>query len=398
MTSTPPCGQGWAAIRSRIASTSAIVTTSSDMSRRGAITQTKACAMPTSVPAVLAAWMQPFAASFTTAGWRHVLVLVAGVVLAPGRRTVTAALRVMGLDQGAGFAVYHRVLSLGRWSSRAVAHRLLLLLVAALVPQGPVVIGLDDTIERRWGPKIKARGIYRDPVRSSHGHFVKASGLRWLCVMLLAPIPWAGCVWALPFLTMLAPSERYATERGHRHKKLTDWARQGLLQTVRWLPGRRVIAVGDSSFSVIELLRDVGRHLCMISRLRLDAGRTSPLPRASRAHSGDPGSKALACRACWTGWPIPPQPGTGSGSMAGMAGASAGSTSSRARRSGITPGCRCRSAGCWCATRRVRKSRRLSCAPTWTPTRWTSCAGSSAASGLRPPSRKRAVTSAWKPS
>src|SRR4051812_13673195 len=76
--------------------------------------------------------------------------------------------------------------SLGRWSSRAVAHRLLLLLVAALVPQGPVVIGLDDTIERRWGAKIKARGIYRDPVRSSQGHFVKASGLRWLCVMLLA--------------------------------------------------------------------------------------------------------------------------------------------------------------------------------------------------------------------
>jgi DDE superfamily endonuclease len=234
--------------------------------------------MPTSVPAVLAAWMQPFAAAFTNAVWRHVLVLVAGVVLAPGRRTVTGALRVMGLDQGAGFAVYHRVLSLGRWSSRAVAHRLLLLLVAALVPQGPVVIGLDDTIERRWGAKITARGIYRDPVRSSHGHFVKASGLRWLCVMLLAPIPWAGCVWALPFLTMLAPSERYATERGHRHKKLTDWARQGLLQTVRWLPGRRVIAVGDSSFSVIELLRDVGRHLCMISRLRLDAGLYEPAP------------------------------------------------------------------------------------------------------------------------
>src|SRR5918997_380647 len=120
------------------------------------------------------------------------------------------------------------------------------------------------------------QGIYRDPVRSSH--FVKASGLRWLCVMLLAPIPWAGCVWALPFLTVLAPSERYATERGHRHKKLTDWARQALLRTVRWLPGRRVIAVGDSSFSAIELLRDVGRHLCMISRLRLDAGLYEPAP------------------------------------------------------------------------------------------------------------------------
>src|SRR4051795_12564200 len=162
MTSTPPRGQGWAAIRSRIASAPDIVTTSARKGwSPGLTTQAEACAMPTSVPAVLAAWMQPFAAAFTPAVWRHVLVLVAGVVLAPGRRTVTAALRVMGLDHGAGFAVYHRVLSLGRWSSRAVAHRLLLLLVAALVPQGPVVIGLDDTIERRWGAKIKARGIYQ---------------------------------------------------------------------------------------------------------------------------------------------------------------------------------------------------------------------------------------------
>src|SRR5690348_16498533 len=149
----------------------------------------EACAMPASVPEVLAAWMQPFAGYFTTAVWRHVLVLVAGTLLAPGRRTVTAALRIMGLDQAPGFAVYHRVLSMGGWSSRAVAHRLLRLLVAAFVPTGPVVVGIDDTLERRWGAKIRARGIYRDPVRSSHGHFVKASGLRWLCVMLLAPIP-----------------------------------------------------------------------------------------------------------------------------------------------------------------------------------------------------------------
>src|SRR5215213_928845 len=154
----------------------------------------EACAMPASVPEVLAAWMQPFAVYFTTAVWRHVLVLVAGALLTPGRRTVTAALRIMGLDQAPGFAVYHRVLSMGGWSSHVLAHRLLLLLVAAFVPTGPVVVGIDDTIERRWGAKIKARGIYRDPVRSSHGHFVKASGLRWLCVMLVAPIPWAGCM------------------------------------------------------------------------------------------------------------------------------------------------------------------------------------------------------------
>src|ERR671927_799596 len=244
--------------------------------------------MPASVPPVLAQWMQPFTRDFTTAVWRHVLVLVTGTLLLPGRRTVTAVLRVLGLGHTSSFALYHRVLSTARWSSRVVAHHLLRLLVAAFVPRGPVVLGLDDTIERRWGIKIKARGIYRDPVRSSHGHFVKASGLRWLCVMLLAPIPWAGCVWALPFLSVLAPSERYATKRGQQHKTLTDWARQVLLQTARWLPGRRVIAVADSSFSAIELLRDVGRSLCMISRLRLDAGLYEPPPPRTPGTIGRP--------------------------------------------------------------------------------------------------------------
>ena len=249
--------------------------------------------MPANVPQIVAEWMRPFAPCFTAAVWRHALVLVIGTLLVPGRRTVTAALRVMGLGQSSSFALYHRVLSLARWSSRAVAHRLLLLLVAAFVPHGPVVIAIDDTIERRWGAKIKARGIYRDPVRSSHGHFVKASGLRWLCAMLLAPVPWAGCIWGLPFLTVLAPSERWSREHGRRHKRLTDWARQVLLQTARWLPERRVIAVTDSSFSAIDLLQDVGRHLCMISRLRLDAGLYEPPPPRKPGTRGRPRVKGV---------------------------------------------------------------------------------------------------------
>jgi len=171
-----------------------------------------------------------------------------------------------------------RVLSHGHWCPRALAHRLLLLLVAAFAPDGPVVAGLDDTIERRWGARIAARGIYRDPVRSSHGHFVKASGLRWLSVMLLAPVPWAGCIWGLPFLTVPAPSERYAAEHGKRHKKLTDCGRQALLQVARWLPGRRVVAVADGGFSAIALLRDLAPHLAVVTRLRLDACLCQPPP------------------------------------------------------------------------------------------------------------------------
>ena len=163
--------------------------------------------------AKLATWMQPFSASFTAPTWQHVLVLVVGAILAPGRRTVAAALRVTGLDQDPHFTNYHRVLNRNRWRSHAIARRLLRLLVSTFVPHGPVIIGLDETLERRWGAKISARGIYRDPVRSSHGHFVKASGLRWLSVMLLPDIAWAGRVWALPFLTALAPSEHYASTR-----------------------------------------------------------------------------------------------------------------------------------------------------------------------------------------
>ena len=102
----------------------------------------------------------------------------------------------------------------------------MILLLKTFVPTGPVLLGVDDTIERRRGKRISAKGIYRDPVRSSKSFFVKTSGLRWLSLMLLSPIAWAGRVWALPFLTVLAPSERYCQERGLRHKTLTDWARQ----------------------------------------------------------------------------------------------------------------------------------------------------------------------------
>ncbi len=144
---------------------------------------------------LLASWMAPFAPFFTRPTWSNLLVLVAGAVLSPGRRTVTSALSSMGLREVATFTNFHRVLNRSRWPGRAAARCLLGLLVRAFVPDGPVVIGIDETIERRWGAKIKARGIYRDPVRSSHGHFVKASGLRWVSLMLLAPIPFAGRVW-----------------------------------------------------------------------------------------------------------------------------------------------------------------------------------------------------------
>jgi len=209
---------------------------------------------------------------FTRPTWSNVVVLLAGVILAPGRRTVTTALRILGRDRDPDFCTFHRVLNRAAWSSRAVAGRLLLLLIAAFVPSSaPVVIGIDDTIERRWGPKISARGIYRDPVRSSKGHFVKASGLRWLSAMLLVRVPWADRIMALPFLTLLAPSKRFYTGKSRAPKTLLDWARQAALQIHRWLPDRYIVLVADSAFAAIEFLAAVRNHVCVVTRLRLDA-------------------------------------------------------------------------------------------------------------------------------
>lgn len=220
-----------------------------------------------------------FARLFSKRIWEHAKILLTGAILCPAERTVTAVLRVMGLSWEKHFQNYHRVLNRAVWSSREASRILLGLLIHAFVRSGPVILGLDDTIERRRGAKIKAKGIYRDPVRSSHSHFVKASGLRWLSLMVLAPIPWAKRVWALPFLTVLAPSERYYKGKARKHKKLTEWARQMVMQARRWLPQRVLVIVADSSFAVIDLLwqlRQLKNPICMITRLRLDAALYEP--------------------------------------------------------------------------------------------------------------------------
>ncbi len=229
----------------------------------------------------LGSWMEPFSAAFTAPTWPRVLALVAGAILSPGRRTVAAALRVTGLDQGPRFTNRHRVLNRDRWPSLRLARRLCRLLVSAFATDGPVVIGLDDTLGRWWGAQIAARGIHRDPVRPSQGHFVRASGLRWLSAMLCPTCLGlggfgAGRAWGLPFLAALAPSGRYASQRRKRHKSWPAGGRQALPQASRWLPDRKIIAVADSSFAASGLLDIVRRRMGMITRLRLDARLFNP--------------------------------------------------------------------------------------------------------------------------
>ena len=192
-------------------------------------------------------------------------MLVIGAILTTGKRTVSAVLRVMGLSQERNYPKYHQVLS------RAAGSGLILLrvLLRTFAKVGePLVFGIDETIEQRRGGKIKAKGIYRDPVRSRKEHCVKASGLRWISVMWLTAIPWAQCLWALPFLTVLAPSERYYEAPGRKPKKITDWARQ-------------LIIVGDNAYAALDFLnacQTLKQLVTVITRLRLDAALYEPPP------------------------------------------------------------------------------------------------------------------------
>ena len=229
--------------------------------------------------------------------WEWAKILLVGAILAPGKRTVTSALRVMGLSNEAQYQNYHRVLNRAVWCSRRLSERLLRQIVATFVSvDEPLVLGLDDHIERRRGEQIAAKGIYRDAVRSSKSFFVKTSGLRWVSMMVLTKIPWIGRVWALPFLTVLAPSQRYHAERGMQHKKLTDWARQMIRQVRRWLPDRALVVVVDSSYAVLALLAtcvSLRQPLTVVTRLRLDAALYDPAPPRQPGQRGAPRKKGV---------------------------------------------------------------------------------------------------------
>ena len=203
---------------------------------------------------------------FTRPVWGHVQELVTGAILCRGPHTVAGVLRTLGLADDKGFCKYHRVLSRARWSGVLGAQILLGLLVALTVFLGyPLIIVVDETVERRKGKRIKAKGCYRDAVRSTQSKVVKCYGLKWISMMVLVPLPWNLRPWALPFLTVLAPSERANEEAKRRHKTTLKWTVQAVKQVSRWLEATAFTVVGD------------GAHACsanratLVPRLRLDA-------------------------------------------------------------------------------------------------------------------------------
>ena len=223
------------------------------------------------LPRRFVAWLAPFLAVFSHRTRPTSAALATGALLAVGPRTVTNCLRALGLAEQPGFAAFHRVLNRNAWSGLALARVLVRMVVATLVPSGPVIIGVDQTLERRRGPRIGLACRFYDPSLRADMPNPTSRGLRWLSAMVLVNVPFAGRIWALPVLTALTPSKSWAERHGRQHRSVTEWARLVLLALRRWLPDWDIVAVMDGEFAALELPHALRGRIVVITRMHKNA-------------------------------------------------------------------------------------------------------------------------------
>lgn len=238
--------------------------------------------MPTP-PAEIIHLILVFAIAFTAPTFAKALVLLYGTILAPGRRTVAAALRALGIADDEHFTNYHRVLNRAAWSPWVLSKLLLgLIILLCLTPEEPLLILVDETLERRRGPQIRYKGRFHDAVRSTLRNVVTSLGLRWICLAILVPLPWSQRPWALPFMVVLTLAPGTSKRLGKRHRTIVEWAAIMITRVRRWQPNREMVLVGDGTYAATELVEHCQtqqRPVKLVSRLRLDAVlHDEPLP------------------------------------------------------------------------------------------------------------------------
>src|SRR5918911_1323316 len=228
----------------------------------------------------VAALLQTFAVVFTRPTFAHAVILLYGAILEPGRRTVAATLRAVGLRDERHFTSYHRVFNRAVWSPLRLSRLLLELIVAMLLPpHAPVILLVDSTLVRRTGRRIVWRGRFHDAVRSQPGHVATSEGIHWLCLAVLVPVPWSRRPWALPFLSIPTLTPATSTKLGRRPRTTPESADVLVRLVRRWQPEREIVVVGDSAFAVVELGQTCRvRGMRLISRLVLNAQLYDPVP------------------------------------------------------------------------------------------------------------------------
>jgi DDE superfamily endonuclease len=245
-------------------------------------------------------WLLPFAAMFTRPSWLNVVALTSGALLCLNRRPVCAALPAMDGAADKGFSRFHRFLSRAEWSGLQGSQILLGLLQKAFIPNGePLVIAVDDAVERRRGARIRDKGIWRDAVRSSRSFFAKAEGLRWLSLQVVVRPGFAKRTWGLPFLTILSRSEQVDAKRQRRHQTLPEKATWAMRLVARWCPGRCLVMVADGAYASLDLFWTLRERVLCVARGRMDARFFNPPPPRKQGQKGRPcvlGTRQLAPR------------------------------------------------------------------------------------------------------
>ena len=242
-----------------------------------------------SLSPIILAILTPFAILFHDRSWPNALTLLVGAILCKGKRTVCSVLRALGKAQESGFSKFHRILNRTSWSALQGSAILLSMIIRLAVGSGLLVIMVDETLERRKGKKIKAKGCYRDAVRSSHSHVVTAFGLKWIVMAVSVRFPFAKRAFALPFFTVLEPSEKSVRETKRRHRTTVDWACIMVRQLRRWIPKTPFVLVGDGGFASGRLAWLCHlKKVALISRLKINAALYNFAPPREAGQKGRP--------------------------------------------------------------------------------------------------------------
>jgi hypothetical protein len=253
--------------------------------------------MPTP-PSEIIQLLSAFSVAFTARTFAKALTLLYGAILAPGRRTVASALRAVGLVRDQHFTNYHRILNRDHWSPWVLSKILLSMIMhLCLTPDMPLILIIDDTLERRQGRKIRYKGTFYDAVRSTVHKASISLGIRWVCLAVLVPVPWSQRLWALPFMVVPALSAKTSRQLAKPVRTPVDWAGWMVDRVRRWQPDRDIRLIGDGGYAAIELVQrcqQLRSPVQLVSRLRLDAqlyDQPGPRPKGKRGPKPKKGAK-----------------------------------------------------------------------------------------------------------
>ena len=249
------------------------------------------------IPPVAQPLLLTFAATFTRPTFQRWLLLCVAAILTPGQRTITNLLRTVNVLVSGHPCSYHRVFSHRRWTVWGLGYALASFILTHWVPQGPVSLAGDDTVEEHPGRKVFGKARHRDPVRSSHTFTAWRWGHKWVVLAIVVQFPFTRRPWALPVLVALYRSPEWNTKHGQRHKTPAALLRQLVASLIHWFPQRPFRLAGDGSYGTHDLARFAHRyrrHLTLVSRFYAAANLYAPPPaRSAQPKAGRPRTKGV---------------------------------------------------------------------------------------------------------